>query len=64
MRQFTVIIERDPESVWLVGEVAELPGRYTQAPDMIALELHVREAIQAYLETAVPSSARSCATWA
>ena len=52
MRQFTVIIERDPESGWLVGMVAGLPGCYTQAPDMIALERNVREAIQAYLETA------------
>lgn len=52
MRQFTVIIERDPESGWLVGMVAGLPGCYSQAPDMIALERNVREAIQAYLETA------------
>ena len=52
MRHFTVIIEKDPESGWLVGEVAELPGCYTQAPDMIALEQNIREAIQAYLETA------------
>jgi len=28
--QFTIIVERDPESGWLVGEVAELPGCYTQ----------------------------------
>jgi predicted RNase H-like HicB family nuclease len=29
MREFTVIIERDPESEWLVGSVAELPGCYS-----------------------------------
>ena len=28
---FTTIVERDPESGWLVSDVAELPGCYTQA---------------------------------
>ena len=50
-QQFTVIIERDPESGWLVGEVTELPGCYTQAQDMVELERNMREAIQVYLET-------------
>jgi predicted RNase H-like HicB family nuclease len=50
--QFTVIVERDPESGWLVGEVAELPGCYTQASDMVELEKNIREAIEAYLATA------------
>lgn len=51
-KSYTAIIERDPESGWLVGEVVELPGCYTQAPDLPALEANVREAIKAYLETA------------
>jgi len=50
--EFTIIVERDPESGWLVGEVAELPGCYTQAQDMVELEANIREAIQVYLETA------------
>ncbi len=50
-QQFTLIIERDPESSWLVGEVAELPGCYTQAENMADLEKNIREAIQVYLET-------------
>jgi len=50
-QEFTVIIERDPESGWLIGSVAELPGCYTQAPDMVALESNMREAIEVYLET-------------
>jgi predicted RNase H-like HicB family nuclease len=50
-REFTVIIEQDPESGWLVGEVTELPGCYTQARDMVELEANIREAIQVYLET-------------
>ncbi len=50
-REFTVIVERDPESGWLVGEVAELPGCYTQAENMADLERNMRDAIQVYLET-------------
>ncbi len=51
---FTVIVERDPESRWLVGEVVELPGCYTQAPDLATLEVNIQEAIIAYLKTSVP----------
>ncbi len=50
-RQFTLVIERDPESSWLVGEITELPGCYTQAKNMVELEKNIREAIQVYLET-------------
>lgn len=50
MQAFTVVIERDPESGWLVGEVVELPGCYTQAPDLPSLERNIQEAIQAYLK--------------
>ena len=50
-RTFTVVVERDPDSQWLVGEVVELPGCYTQAPDLTTLESNVQEAITAYLET-------------
>ncbi len=51
-KTYTLIVERDPESGWLVGEVAELPGCYSQAPDMTAREANIREAIAVYLETA------------
>jgi predicted RNase H-like HicB family nuclease len=50
-QEFNVIIEKDPESGWFVGEVAELPGCYTQAPTMAELENNIREAIAVYLET-------------
>jgi predicted RNase H-like HicB family nuclease len=50
-KSFTIVVERDPESGWLVGEVVELPGCYTQAPDLPALEVNMREAIAAYLKT-------------
>jgi len=49
--EFTIIIERDPESGWLVGSVAELPGCYSQAATLAVLESNMREAIQVYLET-------------
>ncbi len=50
-RSFTVVVERDPESGWYVGEVVELPGCYTQSPDLDSLETSIREAIEAYLQT-------------
>ncbi len=50
-QQFTIVLERDPESGWLVGEVAELPGCYTQARDMLEMAKNMREAIRVYLET-------------
>lgn len=53
-RSFTVVVERDPESGWLVGEVVELPGCYSQAPDLPSLEANIQEAIEAYLQTAGP----------
>jgi predicted RNase H-like HicB family nuclease len=50
-RIWTVVIERDPETAWLVGEVVELPGCYSQAPDLPTLETNIRDAIRAYLDT-------------
>jgi len=50
-RAFTVVVERDAESRWLVGEVVELPGCYTQAEDLPSLEANLHEAIRAYLKT-------------
>ena len=46
-----IVIERDIESNWLVAEVVDLPGCYTQAPDLLNLESNVKEAIRAYLMT-------------
>lgn len=48
---YTMVAERDPESGWLVGEIVELPGCYTQAPDLQALETGIKEAIRAHLGT-------------
>jgi predicted RNase H-like HicB family nuclease len=64
-KSFNVVEERDPESKWLVGEVVELPGCYTQAPDLPTLESNIREAITAYLKTASPEEPLpdSVGTW-
>jgi len=51
MREFTMVIERDPEGGWYVGEVVGLPGCHTQASDVSTLETNMREAIEVYLET-------------
>ncbi len=56
--QFAVIAERDPESGWLVASVPELPGCYTQAPNLAELESNVREAIEVYLDTVDEESKR------
>ena len=52
-KAFTVIIERDPESGWLVGEVVELPRCYSQAPDLPTLEANMKEVITVYLQATV-----------
>jgi predicted RNase H-like HicB family nuclease len=54
-RTFNVVVERDPETGWLVGEVVELPGCFTQAPGPPSLEKNVREAIRAYLLSVEPN---------
>ena len=43
---YTIEVERDPESGWLIGEVVELPGRYTQAPDLPSLEANIRRPLR------------------
>jgi predicted RNase H-like HicB family nuclease len=48
---YKVVVEHNPDSGWVVGEVIELPGCYTEAPDMAALEVAMREAVELYLET-------------
>jgi predicted RNase H-like HicB family nuclease len=56
-RTFTVVVETDPENGWLVGEVLELPGCFTEAPDLPTLHRNIWEAITGYLKVAEPESA-------
>jgi predicted RNase H-like HicB family nuclease len=53
-RLFTIVVERDPESNWLVGEAVEMPGCYSQAPDLPSLEANMQEAIRVYLKSIDP----------
>src|SRR5688500_16939501 len=48
---FTVIVERDTDSGWFIGDVLELPGCATEARDFRLLLRNVREAIAAYRES-------------
>lgn len=45
----TLIVERDPESGWYVGHIAQLPGCHTQAETLLALRDNILEALTAYL---------------
>lgn len=49
---YTVVIERDLETGWLVGDVVELPGCHSEAPDLESLKANLEEAIGVYLEGA------------
>jgi predicted RNase H-like HicB family nuclease len=49
-REYTLIIEQDEDGVY-VGEVLELPGCHSQAPDLVTLHERIREAVEVYLET-------------
>ncbi len=51
---FTIVVERYPESYWLVGEVGGRPGCYSQALDLPTLESNIQEAIIAYIKTSEP----------
>ncbi len=64
-QDYTIVIERDPEPGWLTAEVDELPGCYTQAPDLPALGANVREAIAVYLDAnhAVDTRPEFVGTW-
>ncbi len=55
-KSYTIVVERDPEREWLVGEVVELPGCYTQAPDLPSLECSICEAMAVYLKTSSPEA--------
>jgi predicted RNase H-like HicB family nuclease len=51
---YTIIIERDLETGWLVGDVVELPGCHSEASDLDSLKANLEEAIEAYLAGADP----------
>ena len=58
-QKYNLVIEKDKESGWFVGEVVELPGCYSQGATIEDLLHNIKEAITVYLET---SSEESCIT--
>ncbi|MHC1757466.1 MAG: type II toxin-antitoxin system HicB family antitoxin [Methanosarcina sp.] len=49
MREFTAIIERDEDGIY-VASLPELPGCHTQAKTLDELNRRIKEAIELYLE--------------
>lgn len=49
-RTFTLVVQRDHETGWLSGAVAELPRIYSRAPDLVTLERLITEAIMDHLK--------------
>ena len=48
-REYTLLVEQDEDGIY-VGEVLELPGCHTQAPDPATLRERIKEAVAVYLE--------------
>ena len=49
-KSFEVVIEQDEDGLY-VASVPELPGCHTQAESLKELNVHIKEAIEAYLES-------------
>jgi predicted RNase H-like HicB family nuclease len=54
MRNFNVVIERDPATGLLVGYVPGWAGAHTQAESLDELQINLREVIQMLLEDGEP----------
>lgn len=50
MRQFTAIIEYDPETAQYVGIVPGIPGAHTQAETLDELRVNLKEVLELCLE--------------
>lgn len=49
-RTFTLVVQRDRETGWFSGAVAELPRIYSRAPNLTTLERLITEAITHHLK--------------
>jgi predicted RNA binding protein YcfA (HicA-like mRNA interferase family)/predicted RNase H-like HicB family nuclease len=49
-RTFSVTVDRDSSTRWLVASVEQLPGCLTQAPDFPTLDANIHEAVDAWLD--------------
>lgn len=54
MRTYTVVIERDPETRFLIGYVPGFPGAHSQAETLDELDANMREVIEMLLEDGEP----------
>jgi predicted RNase H-like HicB family nuclease len=54
MRNFDFVVERDPETGFLVGYVPGWPGAHTQGGDLDELQQNLREVIEMLLEDGEP----------
>lgn len=55
MRTYTVVIERDPETSYLVGYVPGFPGAHSHAESLDELQNNMREVIEMLLEDGEPT---------
>jgi predicted RNase H-like HicB family nuclease len=54
MNTYTVIVERDPETSFLVGYVPGFPGAHSQGETLDELHANMREVIEMLLEDGAP----------
>ena len=54
MRNYTFVVERDPETSLLVGHVPGFPGAHSQAETLDELHGNMREVIEMLLEDGEP----------
>jgi predicted RNase H-like HicB family nuclease len=54
MQAYTIVIERDPDTSFLVGYVPGFPGAHSQAETLGELQANMREVIEMLLEDGEP----------
>ena len=54
MRTYTVVVERDPDTLLVVGYVPGFPGAHSQAETLDELQANMREVIEMLLEDGEP----------
>ena len=52
---YTVVVERDPETMLLVGHVPGFPGAHSQAESLDELQQNMREVIETLWEDGAPT---------
>ena len=55
MREFSVVVERDPTTGHYVGHIPGWPGAHSQGADPAELEANLREVVQMLLEDGEPT---------